>query len=51
LVLVGDDTVDGHPGRHVDDKARHRDPVRSPCHCPKYIIYDMLIYSSFDITE
>jgi hypothetical protein len=27
--LVGDDTVDGHPGRCVDGKARHRDPVRS----------------------
>jgi hypothetical protein len=29
LLLVGDDTVDGHPGRHVYGKARHRDPVRS----------------------
>jgi hypothetical protein len=29
VVLVGDDTVDGHPGRHVYGKARHRDPVRS----------------------
>jgi hypothetical protein len=27
--LVGDDTVAGHPGRCVDGKARHRDPVRS----------------------
>jgi len=27
--LVGDDTVDGHPGRSVYGKARHRDPVRS----------------------
>jgi hypothetical protein len=27
--LVGDDTVDGHPGRQVYGKARHRDPVRS----------------------
>jgi hypothetical protein len=27
--LVGDDTVDGHPGRKVYGKARHRDPVRS----------------------
>jgi hypothetical protein len=27
--LVGDDTVDGHPGAHVYGKARHRDPVRS----------------------
>jgi hypothetical protein len=27
--LVGDDTVDGHPGRHAYGKARHRDPVRS----------------------
>jgi hypothetical protein len=29
VVLVGDDTVDGHPGPHVYGKARHRDPVRS----------------------
>ena len=29
VLLVGDDTVDGHPGRHVYGKARHRDPVRS----------------------
>jgi hypothetical protein len=29
VVLVGDDTVDGHPGREVYGKARHRDPVRS----------------------
>jgi hypothetical protein len=29
VTLVGDDTVDGHPGRHVYGKARHRDPVRS----------------------
>lgn len=28
-VLVGDDTVDGHPGKKVYGKARHRDPVRS----------------------
>ncbi len=28
-VLVGDDTVAGHPGREVYGKARHRDPVRS----------------------
>src|SRR4051794_27023035 len=27
--LVGDDTVDGHPGKRVYGKARHRDPVRS----------------------
>ena len=27
--LVGDDTVDGHPGRKVYGKARHRDPTRS----------------------
>jgi hypothetical protein len=27
--LVGDDTVDGHPGKTVYGKARHRDPVRS----------------------
>ena len=26
--LVGDDTVDGHPGRKVYGKARHRDPAR-----------------------
>ncbi len=29
VVLVGDDTVDAHPGKHVHGKARHRDPVRS----------------------
>src|SRR5690242_4623367 len=29
VVLVGDDTVDGHKGKKVHGKARHRDPVRS----------------------
>lgn len=29
IPLVGDDTVESHPGRHVYGKARHRDPVRS----------------------
>jgi hypothetical protein len=29
VMLVGDDTVDGHPGKTVYGKARHRDPVRS----------------------
>jgi DDE superfamily endonuclease len=29
VVLAGDATVDGHPGRKVYGKARHRDPVRS----------------------
>lgn len=29
VVLVGDDTVDGHKGKHVHGKARHRDAVRS----------------------
>lgn len=29
ITLVGDDTVDGHPGKRVYGKARHRDPVRS----------------------
>jgi hypothetical protein len=29
VLLVGDDTVDSHPGRMVYGKARHRDPVRS----------------------
>lgn len=29
LILVGDDTVDGHKGKKVYAKARHRDPVRS----------------------
>lgn len=29
VTLVGDDTVEGHPGRKVYGKARHRDPVRS----------------------
>jgi hypothetical protein len=27
--LVGDDTVESHPGRRVHGKGRHRDPVRS----------------------
>jgi hypothetical protein len=27
--LAGDDTVDGHKGKHVHGKARQRDPVRS----------------------
>lgn len=29
IPLVGDDTVESHPGRKVYGKARHRDPVRS----------------------
>ena len=29
VALVGDDTVDGHPGRKVYGKCRHRDAVRS----------------------
>jgi DDE superfamily endonuclease len=29
VLLVGDDTVDGHKGQRVWGKARHRDPVRS----------------------
>ena len=29
VLLVGDDTVDGHTGRTVYGKARHRDPTRS----------------------
>ncbi len=29
VLLVGDDTIDGHTGRTVYGKARHRDPVRS----------------------
>jgi hypothetical protein len=29
VILVGDDTVDGHKGKRVHGKARHRDPVRS----------------------
>jgi hypothetical protein len=29
VTLVGDDTVDGHKGKKVYGKARHRDPVRS----------------------
>jgi hypothetical protein len=29
VVLVGDDTVDGHKGKCVYGKGRHRDPVRS----------------------
>lgn len=29
VAVAGDDTVDGHPGRQVYGKGRHRDPVRS----------------------
>ena len=29
VTLVGDDTVDGHKGKRVYGKGRHRDPVRS----------------------
>jgi hypothetical protein len=29
VTVVGDDTVESHPGRRVYGKARHRDPVRS----------------------
>ncbi len=29
ILLAGDDTVDGHKGKRVYGKARHRDPVRS----------------------
>jgi len=29
VTLVGDDTVEAHPGRKVHGKARHRDPARS----------------------
>lgn len=29
VTLIGDDTVDGHKGKHVHGKARHRDAVRS----------------------
>jgi hypothetical protein len=29
VTLVGDDTVEGHKGKRVYGKARHRDPVRS----------------------
>lgn len=29
VTLIGDDTVDGHKGKHVHGKARHRDPVHS----------------------
>jgi hypothetical protein len=29
VTRIGDDPVDGHKGKHVHGKARHRDPVRS----------------------
>jgi hypothetical protein len=29
VTILGDDTVDGHKGKHVHGQARHRDPVRS----------------------
>ena len=32
--LVGDDTVDGHPGRTVYGKARHRGPSGRPTRTP-----------------
>ncbi len=49
VILVGDDTVDGHPGRKVYGKARHRDPVRSGHGCTawrydhKWVVLAVLI--------
>ena len=36
VVLVGDDTVDGHQGKKVYGKARHRDPARSTRSSPAW---------------
>jgi hypothetical protein len=33
VVLVGDDTVDGHKGKKVYNKVRHCNPVRSTHSC------------------
>jgi hypothetical protein len=49
VTLVGDDTVDAHPGRHVYGKARHRDPVRSShtytawCYGHKWVVLAVLV--------
>lgn len=49
VILVGDDTVDGHPGREVYGKARHRDPVRSSHgytawrYGPKWVVLAVLV--------
>ena len=53
VVLVGDDTVDGHPGKHVYGKARHRDAVRSThCHAAwryghKWVVLAVLVRFPF----
>ena len=53
VTLVGDDPVDGHPGRKVYDQARHRDPVR-PSHSyttwrygPTWVALAVLVRLSF----
>ena len=49
VVLVGDDTVDGHKGKNVYGKARHRDPVRSSHsftawrYGPKWVVLAVLV--------
>lgn len=53
IILVGDDTVDGHPGPKVYGKARHRDPVRSSHSYPawryghKWVVLAVLVRFPF----
>jgi hypothetical protein len=53
VVLVGDDTVDGHKGKKVYGKARHRDPVRSTHsytawrYGHKWVVLAMLVHFPF----
>ena len=53
IVLVGDDTVDGHKGKKVHGKARHRDPVRSSHSCTawryghKWVVLAVLVRFPF----
>ncbi len=53
VLLVGDDTVESHPGRKVYGKARHRDPVRSShsytawCYGHKWVVLAVLVRFPF----
>src|SRR5262249_42642846 len=53
VILVGDDTVDGHKGNRVWGKARHRDPVRSTRSCTawryghKWVVLAVLVRFPF----
>lgn len=50
VLLCGDDTVDGHSGKNVYGKARHRDAVRSSHsytayrHGQKWVVLTLLVY-------